>query len=49
MLAPLTPLLPIRRCGAEAPVTSYRCTLRLNHSGDHQTWLSARLVHGWRQ
>ena len=48
VVAPLTPLAPVRKCSAEDVDTSYRCTLRLNHGGgDHETWISARFVHRW--
>lgn len=49
VVAPLTPLAPVKKCGAEDDETSYRCTLLLNHNDDHETWLSARFVHRWPQ
>jgi len=49
LVAPLTPLLPVRQCWDEDDETGYRCTLRRNHNGDHEAWISARFMHRWRR
>lgn len=54
VVAPLTPLVPVRKCQVEEDDQdqggTYLCTLRWGHGGlNHEAWTSGRCVYRWRR